>query len=651
MTSFVHFLTIEAAAVCMFVSIARHPEWCGGLLTLGFVFLAAAFNECADFWQGLLPAGLPEPEILPITLALVAAAACAYRFRGTTITAAFAVFRNRRLPLLVWGLIFVTVLPNLAKSRPVWDFFLGGDAASHEVRDCAKEAVKFFGDVLLLNWAILFLKDKWRVTRRRTGSLNELVFKHELVEIGRGTRRVAYRVGDTGYCVKFYYPQEQCTEALKMQKSIQRDVRWRRFNKARNSSSAEVYIYDLFRHTMPEDIRAAMPPVCERVYHPVWGWGILETFYTNPDGSAIRPYEDEIARSSKEDRETIYALAVDMLDRVIKAGALLYEPGNFHVLRHEDGSMELKLVDFEPESKTAIPLERVWKSFRQRKLRRKAKRYLAHIRSRFGVREVSLDQLAAESAFGTKFTGFSIVTGGHQSANYRARTADGAECLVKFAGEKVAAREQEWLEALASPLVPSMKFDGRTGRRGRLNLFAIEWRDGRSMDPAEMNEAQVKSLVKSYLEFSKALQRISNPPAENPFPESEYSHGLIVIHGDLHYHNLLFMGDEVSAFLDFEKMRKGNPAEDLLRYFMHAMERTRFFRVTRLAAIRRNFALAVRMSPWDAATWQEAISLYERRKSAKRMKKSGGGVFAQIERTLRSPLYRGLEKIVREVKQ
>lgn len=75
-----------------------------------------------------------------------------------------------------------------------------------------------------------------------------------------------------------------------------------------------------------------LPPVCERVFHPEYGWGVLETYYTNPDGG-----------------------------------------------------IETKIIDFEPESKMAIPLEAIWPWFRRMKLRRKAKRYLKHIRETYGI--------------------------------------------------------------------------------------------------------------------------------------------------------------------------------------------------------------------------------------------------------------------------
>ena len=382
----IHLLVILLAAVCMFVPAVRHPEWRGGLMSLGFVFVSVALNECDEIWELVLPCRLEEPEIIPVVLSLITAVICAIVWRGTFLTAASAIYRNRRFPILVWGLLFVTFLPNAAKAKGLWAVCAPGVESTHAVRELAEDTVRFFGHVLLLNWSLLFLRDKFRRTPLRQSPLAALLQEHELVEIGRGTRRVAYRVGDTGYCAKFYYPQEQCTEALKMQKSIQRDVKWRRFNKARNASSEEVHVYNLFRHAMPEEIRAKMPSVCERVFHPVWGWGILETYYTNPDGTAIVPYEGEIARQTDPAiKAEIYRQARDLLLVLAAHRAHFYEPGNFHVQLGKDGSVALKLIDFEPEPKTAFPLETLVPALRTRKLKRKAKRYLTHIRTRYHV--------------------------------------------------------------------------------------------------------------------------------------------------------------------------------------------------------------------------------------------------------------------------
>lgn len=377
----IQFLVALSAAVCMLVAAARHREWRGGLAALAAVFMAAAANECEAFWELLFK--FDEPELPPIFAFLALAAAAAWCWRGTTLPGLRAIVRNRRFPLLVWGLLLVSLLPNVAKAKWLWAALISEESGSHSLREGVAETVQFMGDMLLLNWALLFLKDKYRVFARRTSPLNHLVFEHPMEEVGRGTRRVAYRLGDTGYCVKFYRPPE---EGAKMRRSVRRDIGWRRFNKQRNSCSEEVHVYNVFRHTMPQIIRSRMPEVCERVFHPKWGWGIIETFYANPDGTPVIPYDKELRRTRDPAvRREIYRQAREMLLALIDNSALFHEPGNLHVLFKGDGSLELKLVDFEPESKAFLPIELVWPWYRRTKLRRKSRRFLADMRRRFDI--------------------------------------------------------------------------------------------------------------------------------------------------------------------------------------------------------------------------------------------------------------------------
>ena len=206
-----------------------------------------------------------------------------------------------------------------------------------------------------------------------------------------GSRRVCYKLGDSGFCVKFYKTDEQCVKEVAREKKcavVLREIRARRFDVRRNSSSREVEVYEKFWMRQPAAIREKLPPVVERVFDEKLGWGILETYYTNPDGSAIIPYEFEIERqASAEMRREIYGQAKAFLEELAKVAAPFYEPGNFHTLIRADGGVETKLVDFEPISKMAIPLVKFWPWLRRLTIRRKAHKYLKHIRETYGIAE------------------------------------------------------------------------------------------------------------------------------------------------------------------------------------------------------------------------------------------------------------------------
>jgi len=216
-----------------------------------------------------------------------------------------------------------------------------------------------------------------------------LLTEHPLERVGwGGTRRVCYKIGETGFCVKFYKPPEIYRSATTWRPGIIWEIERRRFDLRRNSSSMEVDVYERFWMRQPDDIRARLPPVVERVFDPKLGWGVLETYYANPDGTAVIPYEFELARQKSPDlRWDIYRQAKALLEQVTVASAPFYEPGNFHALVRPDGGIELKIVDFEPRSKMVLPLEIFWPWYRRLKLRRKTQRYLKRLQRKYGVVE------------------------------------------------------------------------------------------------------------------------------------------------------------------------------------------------------------------------------------------------------------------------
>ena len=383
--------TILVAAISMMLAAFRHREWRGGLLLLGCVFLSAAMNEPEELFRRFFP--IDEPELPAIIFFLVLGVVLAVLNRGTTLVALKAVYANRRFPLLAWGLCLVSVLPQLGTDKHVWAALLPPVYSTHETRELVEHGIEFLGYLFLLNWAILFLKDKWRVLMRRVPSPHEYLLKEcSWEQIGfPGSRRICYKLGDSGFCVKFYKPPEECV-SVKMKKSIRRDISRRRHDKYRNSCSQEVHIWNRLRHSMPSEIRELLPQVMERVYHPLMGWGVLETLYLNPDGSGIIPLEWTVQH--RHDRELAlwaYRKIRHYLKLLIDQSAPFYEASNFFAWIQRDGSILVRIIDFEPDSKTLVPLEKIWPWYRRRKVRRNAIRYLRHWRERFGIQEVEVN--------------------------------------------------------------------------------------------------------------------------------------------------------------------------------------------------------------------------------------------------------------------
>lgn len=215
---------------------------------------------------------------------------------------------------------------------------------------------------------------------------SEVRAKYPLEKVGwGGTRRICLKVGETGYCVKFYWPREYY-ESERIPARIQKEIERKRFDLRSNACVQEVQRYESFWLKQPQAIRAKLLPTVEFVYDAEWGYGILETYFTNPDGTAIIPYEFEIKRQTcKETQREILRQAEELLEALARVSAPFYEPGNFHTRLLPGGRVETKIVDFEPTPKTAIPIEKYCAFWRRLKLRRKARRYLKHIRETYGL--------------------------------------------------------------------------------------------------------------------------------------------------------------------------------------------------------------------------------------------------------------------------
>ena len=459
-------------------------------------------------------------------------------------------------------------------------------------------------------------------------SFASLIAANPLVRVGwGGTRRCCFKIGETGLCVKFYKPRD-LYEKEHVKPSIRRDIDRRRFSERLNSGCQEVAAYERYRRLLPPEIFSHFPGRCEKVFHPDYGWGVLETYYTNPDGTAIIPYEFEIARQTLRNRETIYHQARRLLEALAKAGAPFYEPGNFHSLIRPDGSIETKIVDFEPTSKTFFRPEAFIPAFRRIKLRRKAARYLAHIRARYGVTR----EAAAGEVVGEEFAAFTRL-GGNSSTNFHAVAKSGAEYFIKFAPRGVGEMTARLYASLkpAGIIPPLVKFEQRAEA-----VLVFRWAKGGVVEPWRYSRAQIAALCKAHAQLMATLGDV---PGELAYPAwkgaDAHAARLAPIHGDFHCRNFHFDGDRVVACFDFERLRTGLPTEDLLRVFVHAYERTRFWHFKRIAALKRNLRLCIELSGYDSSLWAAAIDAYLRHKEERRAAKAKCPAFAAIARPFR----------------
>lgn len=254
------------------------------------------------------------------------------------------------------------------------------------------------------------------------------------------------------------------------------------------------------------------------------------------------------------------------------------------------------------------------------------------------------EQLAAERTFGVAFTAFERLSVGNSSRNYRATTAAGERYFVKFASPKVIDLAITRDRLMKSPRVPVLAFGGVRGELGDQAFCAFEWLDGlESFPPHTYTEGQIRSICDFHARLMDDFAALPRDGLATCADFDARTHGGArrVIHGDFHCGNFGFRDGRACACFDFESMRLGLAAEDLLRIFVHALERTRFWRVGRILRTVRNLTTCVRLSGLGRDEFLAALDLYVAHKQSARRRKKRLAFLARLEEMLRAPLCTG----------
>ena len=260
------------------------------------------------------------------------------------------------------------------------------------------------------------------------------------------------------------------------------------------------------------------------------------------------------------------------------------------------------------------------------------------------------EQDAAERTFGVTFASFDRLSAGNSSRNYCATTDTGDRYFVKFASRPVIETAVARYRLLKSPRIPALAFDGAIGEAGPWTFCAFTWFDrGVSPAPYDYTDGQIRSLCAFHAQLMDDLAVLPRDGLRTRDGFETLARGATarVIHGDFHCRNFFFRGEVASACFDFECLRLGLAAEDLLRVFVHAMERTRFWRVGRLLRTARNLTACVRHSGLDRDEFLAALELYVAHKNEVRRRKKRIRLFARVEELCRAPLYVFLRRTIR----
>lgn len=189
--------------------------------------------------------------------------------------------------------------------------------------------------------------------------------------LGAGSRRACYEIPGTDLCLKCYRDESTVPNA-----TVAREIGKCRHDERRNVCCQEYRYYQELKRRLPDYVFAAFPERLEQVYLPARGWCLVESRVRNADGSPC----EHFSRTYRAADKTMQAKLVKEFWLLVGAfaayGVRFYDPQNVIVQHLADGSFRLRVVDFEPASRTLFPIDSLCPAIVRAKVIRRAERYL-----------------------------------------------------------------------------------------------------------------------------------------------------------------------------------------------------------------------------------------------------------------------------------
>ena len=206
----------------------------------------------------------------------------------------------------------------------------------------------------------------------------------ESAEIGRGSRRVCTRIPGTGLCLKRY------RDDAEVGATVRREIARGRFDRRPNTCAQEDDYLQELKCILPADVLSVFPETFELREDPKMGWHLVESLVLNGDGSVPERFSRTYRGASAAVRPRLYAAFRNLMHAFEATAAKFFDPQNVIVQwpgRPQEGvEFRLRIVDFEPATRTLLPVDSLSPSLRRRKLRRRVERYLRqHVFERYNA--------------------------------------------------------------------------------------------------------------------------------------------------------------------------------------------------------------------------------------------------------------------------
>ena len=246
---------------------------------------------------------------------------------------------------------------------------------------------------------------------------------------------------------------------------------------------------------------------------------------------------------------------------------------------------------------------------------------------------------------------------------FRGEADDAEPVFVKVGTKEEWTRTRDLLQAIGDSGFFSRLVTEKPIDYGGHAVFVMEWKASRTVFPEDMNPQQIESFVSGCVKLGKELRRVeqgtAHPTAGTPeelyddivryasrhpvtgnllkqlvkIPEAERTYGkrpLAIWHGDFHAKNFGFVGDELVAVYDFDKLKEGLACGDLVNALM---ERFSCFHLSRAARMRlkdvtRRIVAAV---PWSREELVIAANVIRLQFAARRIRKHPNSAWVALD--------------------
>lgn len=223
--------------------------------------------------------------------------------------------------------------------------------------------------------------------------LNSLFLEGKMERLGMGSRRVCYKIPTSNLCVKCYRSDEEIKEgkyegAVALAPSVVHEITKARFDEKCNTSCQEYRYWKRLKEKLPPEVFAVFPQKMECVVVPNRGWCLIEERLENFDGSKTEDFKSAYFAADDKGKKRLLSAFSRLIEQFCVHAVRFYDPQNLLVQWISNEDFVLRIVDFEPATRTFLPVDSLLPSFVKLKTLRRAKRWL---KMQLGVFDVKIN--------------------------------------------------------------------------------------------------------------------------------------------------------------------------------------------------------------------------------------------------------------------